>query len=568
MQILTITIGGQAGQGIKSAGLMLAKVATRSGFNIYTYTEYPSLIRGGHNVMQINISPDEVTGPRSQTNFLIALNQDTIDQHFDELTPGSGVLFDKDAELDIAKIKTEVNLFPIPLSDLANKAGGKELMINMVALGANLALFRGDLEILDKLIEEEFTNQGAQIVTVNQKAAKLGFDYTVKTFGNKITDSLKKTVPAKPLMVTNGNDAIAMGAIAAGMQFVAIYPMTPISNMISFLALYQEKYGYIYKQPEDEISAINMAIGASFAGARSMAATSGGGFCLMSEGLGLAGMTETPLVIIEGMRPGPATSMPTWNEQGDLQFVLNAHQGDFPKIVLATGDAKEAFDLTMQAFNLADKYQTPVVLLVDKTICEGDQSFPLFHPDADIDRGKFTTEKIADYQRFALSPDGISLRSIPGTGNFFIANSDEHDPTGFSSEDKDNRVKMMQKRMQKLETCREEMPTLQVFGAKEADLTLLSWGSNKGSILQAIADFKNVNFIHITSMSPFPAEELKNLLENARLIVSIECNYTGQLTRLIREKTGIEIIDQWLKYDGRPFFIEEIKEKINNIIKV
>jgi 2-oxoglutarate ferredoxin oxidoreductase subunit alpha len=370
-------------------------------------------------------------------------------------------------------------------------------------------------------------------------------------------------------MILNGDEACALGAISAGLQFASIYPMSPISPILAVLAQHQEEFGYIYKQPEDEIAAINMAVGASFAGARSMVATSGGGFCLMTEGYGLAGITETPLVIIEGMRGGPATGLPTWSEQGDLRFVLHAHQGEFPKIILAAGDSKEAFDLTIQAFNLSDKYQTPVVVLLDKNICDSDQSFVMFNTsDYKIDRGKLVDKLIPDYHRYKMEQDGISPRALPGSGNFFLANSDEHDETGYSTEEIEIRNRQMQKRMKKLQTCaNQDMKGTQLFGPKEADLTIVSWGSNKGPILESIKKFPNINYLHLTWISPFPAEELKSYLHKAHRLLNIECNFSGQMAGLIKEQTGIAISDNLLKYDGRPFFVEEITEKIESILK-
>jgi 2-oxoglutarate ferredoxin oxidoreductase subunit alpha len=345
--------------------------------------------------------------------------------------------------------------------------------------------------------------------------------------------------------------------------------MSPISNILHVLAANQENYGFIYKQPEDEISALNMTIGASFAGARSLTATSGGGFCLMTEAYGLAGMTETPVVIINGMRGAPATGLPTWSEQGDLQFVLHAHQGEFPRLVLAAGDAKEAFDLTMKAFNLADKYQTPVVILLDKNICENDQSYELFDTSGyKLDRGKLSDKYSENYMRYKFESDGISPRTIPGSGNFFLANSDEHDQYGYSTEEIDVRTQMMNKRMQKLTTCeKEDMAVPEIYGAERADITLVSWGSNKGSILQAIKNFKNVNYVHITWMNPFPTQAVKKILSESKYLIDVECNYSGQLANLIREKTGIEILDKLLKYDGRQIFPEEIVDKINSVVK-
>lgn len=566
--VFSLKIGGQAGQGIKSAGLMFAKVATRSGYCTFDYSEYPSLIRGGHNMMQIIVSDTEVRGAIKKTDLVIALNQETIDKYSSELGEGGGILFDENRSVDQTKIKPGVNLFPIPLGEMAAAAGDKDLFSNTVALGAIIALLSGSLEILKNLISEEFGHKGAKVIEINHQAAESGYNFAKEKFKEKIKNNLVPLNITSPKIIVNGNDAIVLGAIAAGLQFSAIYPMTPITGILHQLAQHQGKYGYIYKQPEDEISAINMSIGASFAGARSMTATSGGGFSLMAEGYGLAGMTETPLVIVEGMRPGPATGLPTWSEQGDLRFVLHAHQGDFLRIVLAPGDAKEAFELSMKAFNLAEKYQTPVVLLVDKNLCEHDQSFEQFDPSAyQINRGKINVDIKPDYKRFQLSEDGISERTIPGTGNFLIANSDEHNELGYSSEEADNRTQQMEKRMKKLETCiKEDMEEPQLFGPENADITLVSWGSNKGNILDAMENFDNVNYLHIAWLNPFPGEAIKASLAKAKHIINIECNYSGQLAGLIKETTGITIEDKLLKFDGRPIFTEEIVEKINTVL--
>jgi len=288
----------------------------------------------------------------------------------------------------------------------------------------------------------------------------------------------------------------------------------------------------------------------------------------MSDGYGLAGITETPIVIIEGMRPGPATGLPTWSGQGDLRFLLHAHQGDFPRIVLAAGDINESFYLTMKAMNLAEKYQTPVVVLIDKNICDGDQSCLIFDLSGyKLDRGKVTREKNDNYKRYKTSDDGISLRSMPGFGNFFITNSDEHDEEGFSTDESDIAVIQQEKRMKKLMTCKtEDMEGPVLYGPEHADVTIVSWGSNKGSILTALKDFPNVNFLHITWMNPFPAEEVKSILSRAKYLIDIECNFNGQLAGIIAERTGIMILDKYLKYDGRPFFPEEIAEKLKKVL--
>jgi len=472
--------------------------------------------------------------------------------------------------MDISKVSKDISLYGIPLKKLAFEAGEKNIFVNIVALSAAIALLGGNLETFKKLIEEEYGDKGEKIIEDDKKAADLGYNFVLENFKNDLHEYMKVidtfSSPAS-YMVLSGNEAAALGAISAGMQFAAIYPMSPINNILHVLAANQQKFGYIYKQPEDEISAINMAIGASYAGVRSMTATSGGGFCLMTEAYGLAGITETPLVIIEGMRGGPATGLPTWSGQGDLQMILHSHQDDFPRIVLAPGDVEETYRLTAKAFDLADKYQTTVVVLIDKNICENDRT--VLFPEVSnikIDRGKFIKEKVEDFKRYEFSEDGISPRSIPGVGNYFLANSDEHDEYGYSTEEMELRNKMMKKRMQKLITCsQKDMPDPEVYGLENADITVISWGSNKGSIIEALKSFSNVNYVHVTWMNPFPAEFLSNILSKAKHIIDIECNYSGQLADLVKEKTGIDIKDRYLRSDGRVIYPEEIVEKLNSV---
>ncbi len=549
-----------------SAGLNMSKLASRSGYFSFDYSEYPSIIRGGHNLMQIVVSDEPVRAQYKTADFLVALNKETIDLHVEELEDGGSLLCDEESKPLFQKLK-KINIFLIPINKIAKELGGSLLLRNTAALGASIALLGGDLKIFKNLVAQEFSAKDPKITENNFAVCQAGYDYAIKNYGDKIKDILKPR-KTKIKMVINGNEAISLGAVAAGMQFSAIYPMTPISGILHSLALLQEKYGFVCKQPEDEIAAINMAIGASFAGARSLVATSGGGFCLMTEAYGLAGMTETPLVIIEGMRGAPATGLPTWTEQGDLRMVLHAHQGDFPRIVLAAGDIEEAFHLTMLAFNLADEYQTPVVVIVDKQICESHMSVGLFdYKTYKADVGKLLLKKQDNYKRFALSADGISTRSPVGFGNYVMANSDEHNEAGFSSEEAQNRIEQMEKRMQKLQTCaKEDMSAPRIIGPKNADLTIVSWGSNKGAILEAMKNFSNVNFLHLTWISPFPAKEVKNILARARRVLNIECNYSAQMSGLIKERTGIEIKNNLLKYNGRPFYPEEIVVQIKKVL--
>lgn len=563
----TIKIGGEAGFGVMSAGLVISKVATRSGYYTFDYTEYPSLIRGGHNVMQVSISTEPVSSQFYSTEFLIALNQETINLHKHELHESSIVLYDPENKIECSDLPDSVIKVEVPLLQIVRDVEGTFVMRNTIAVGAALALLGGNKQHLLDLVEEQFGHKNEAILQKNLLACEKAFKYIETNYADKIHEILKQKSKVTKQIVVTGNEAIGLGAIAGGMTFAAIYPMTPTSNILHTIAPYQEKYGYIYKQPEDELSAVNMAIGASLGGARAMVATSGGGFCLMAEGYGLAGLTETPLVIIEGMRGAPATGLPTWTEQGDLRFVLHAHQGDFPRIVLAAGDVEECFNLSMQAFNLADRYQTPVVLLVDKHVLESHQSVePFDSSHFEVDRGRFTTKEENDYARYRDAEDGISLRTVPGVGNHFVANSDEHDQFGYSNEEIDNRNTQMRKRMKKLETCaQKDMKPPTLFGPEDAEVTIVSWGSNKGAILEALKYLPNTNFLHITWLNPFPTEEVKQVLLNAKYLINIECNYSAQLRGLIAEKTGVTILDTFLKYDGRPFYPHEIIEKVKSI---
>jgi len=568
-QPFVFKIGGEAGFGIGSAGLTFAKIASRSGYHVFDYLEYPSIIRGGHNVLEVCVSEEKIRAPYAHTDFLLALNQETLDRHMHELSTDAIVLFDSEFKMNASKLPSSVTALDIPAFRLAKENGSTILMRDTITLGATIALLEGSLEIFNELIAEEFARKGEEVVKKNQLLAHIGFEYIQKHFSHAHKPILRPKKKTKPQLVINGNEAVALGAIAGGMQFAAIYPMTPTSNILHVLAAHQAEFDFIYKQPEDEISAINMAIGAAFAGARSMVATAGGGFCLMAEGYGLAGMTETPVVMIEGMRGSPATGLPTWTEQGDLRFVLHAHQGDFPRIVLAPGDVDEAFHMTMQAFNLAEIYQTPVVVMIDKHLCESHESTkPFDYHSFTINRGKFKHAHIDNYERYAPSHDGISLRVPAGTGTHVIANSDEHSPTGYSSEESSDRIEQMNKRMQKLETCAtKDMPEPTLYGPAQAPLTIVSWGSTKGVILEALKTHPEVNFLHLTWLSPFPTEAVKKILSKAHMILNIELNYSAQLGGLITEKTGIFLPHHLLKYDGRPIFPEEISAKIEELTK-
>ncbi len=560
MADFTWKIGGPAGFGIMTTGLIFSKAFARGGYHVFDYAEFPSLIRGGHNTHQSRVSSEKIHSQNKPVHILVALNRETIEKNSCELAENGIIIYDS----EMIKDAVEAETLKIPLSRLAKESCGKELMANNVALGASVALLGYDIEMLNGAIKDVFKEKGAEVANSNINAAKAGYDYAKGNYEKTFAITAKKISNSRKYLLT-GNEAIGAGAIAAGCRFYSGYPMTPTASILGYMAQQQKYFGVAVKQAEDEIAAVNNAIGAGFAGARAMTATAGGGFALMAEGYGLAAMTETPVVIVVGQRPGPATGMPTWSSQADLRFVLHAHQDDFPRIVMAPGDVEEAFRMTGEAHNIAEKYQTPVIILVDKYLCESRKTADRLET-AKIDRGELLAEFKGEYKRYKLTKTGISPRILPGTkGAVVIANSDEHNEKGQSTEDAAERRKMMEKRMKKLELFATEMPQPKVYGDADAEITLVCFGSVKGPALEAIKELEkkgvSANLTHLTYLSPFPTREMKKLMKNSKKLLVVENNFTGQLAGLIREKTGKNITKKLLKYDGRPFYPEEIAER-------
>lgn len=573
---LTWKIGGEAGFGIKSAGMMFGKIFMRTGYEVFDYTEYPSLIRGGHNTYQLVIDTKPVNSVFKQIDILVALNQNTIKENFSELNNGGALIYDSDkVKIISAKLKQAgVWGIGIPLTTIAKQAGN-DLMRNVVSIGATLSLVGQNLAVANKVVRENFSKKGKKIVEDNIKALKSGYDFVKDNFKEEFMCQLP-TLEVKDNIFITANEALALGALAGGLNFYAAYPMTPSSSILHYLAQVAEKTGIVVKHAEDEISVVNMALGASHVGARAMIATSGGGFSLMTETLGLIGLTETPLVMINVQRGGPATGLPTWTEQADLQFVRHAAQGDFPRIVMAPGDAGEAYQMGHQALNWADIYQLPVIILSDKLIGEGNTTVKSFsNQGVKINRGKLLTQvqlnKIKDYQRYRVTPDGISPRSLPGMNNgLFIANSDEHDGYGFSEESSQNRIDQVNKRARKLDSFKKVMPRPLVYGNPKAKKTVVFWGSNKGVILDAYVALPDkikskIRILQYQYLWPFDGDFTKRILNSSKKILLVENNPNGQLGNLIAQETGIIIQDKLLKYDGRPFFREEITKALKQI---
>ena len=567
--LITIKIGGEAGFGIKVAGATLGKVFLRMGYEVFDYTEYPSLIRGGHNTFEITIGKKVYSNVRP-VNLLIALNQEACDRHLKELSQDAGIIYDPER----TKIRdVGFRLFPVPFGKLLKGIGGSDLMKNTVALGAALGVLNGRIEGYLDVLNEIFAKKSQKVVTQNVAAAKTGFDYVKQNFPDSFAYQITPQPKSERIYLT-GNEAVALGAIAGGCRAYFAYPMTPSTSVLVYLARYGPKVGMLVAQPEDEISVIGHALGASFAGVRSMVGTSGGGFSLMVESLGLAGITETPLVIFLAQRGGPATGLPTWSEQGDLRFILHAAQGEFPRIVLAPGDQEECFYLTAQALNFAERYQMPVFILSDKNLAEGGKTVPVFDQSlVKIERGEIAAKQDLDgdkqFLRYRLTESGISPRVFPGTkGGIYTANSDEHDEYGYSEEGSENRIKQMNKRMRKLTSVLKNFPGPALYGKERADLTIVSWGSTKGPILQALEELSeaSVNFLHFSHVWPFPTAAAKDRLRRAKKLLVIENNMTGQFDGLIRQYVGRVPEESLRKYDGRPFWPEEIVKKVTSLL--
>jgi 2-oxoglutarate ferredoxin oxidoreductase subunit alpha len=557
-------IGGEAGQGVQSVGFLLAKVFARGGYHVFADQDYESRIRGGHNFFRVRVGDYGIGAIAETVDVLIALNEGSIELHQDELADGGIVIFDGEK---IKNIGDNSNLFSIPIERLSEEKAGDKVMSNTVALGAALALVDYDLEILNAVLVEHFGK--GKVADSNIAAARAGYDYGRNEYKGAVRQL--KPVSGTKRMLLSGNEAISLGAIAAGCRFMSAYPMTPASSIMEYIAAKSEDFGMVMVHTEDEIAAVNMAIGAGYTGARAMTATSGSGFCLMVEGLGLAGITETPLVIIDAQRPGPAVGLPTRTEQGDLQFVLHAHHGDFPRAVLAPTTVEDAFWVTVRAFNWADKYQLPVIILTDHHLASSYATVDPFDlSQVSIDRGLLFSEKEMEpskYLRHRVTKSGISPRAFPGLSKaLVVTDSDEHDEEGHLTEDAGERMAQVQKRLRKIFSLRQEIDQPQLYGPKKADTTLIGWGSTYGAMREAVDKLRkegaSVNMIHLNELWPFPSEAVADALSMAHSSYVIEGNATGQLARLIKAETGKDVSGKILKFDGRPFTPAYIVEAV------
>lgn len=549
-----ILIGGQAGQGMDTLSILLEKILKRKGLYIFSNKDYMSRVRGGHNFIQIRFGTEPIHSHHPNLDVIIALNKDTVDLHKERLNDNGVIICDESLDIENPRV------IKIPMNKLARDIGNAKVF-GSVAMGACLKLFGLSFNKVKEVFDEKFEKETSNS---NYKAFKKGYELLEQNFNidENLTDNN---------LLINSNQAIALGALAGGLDFYSAYPMTPSTSIMTYLSQKQNDAKIVVEQAEDEIAAINMAIGGSYAGARSMTGTSGGGFSLMTEALGLAGVTETPLVVVDVQRPGPATGLPTRTEQSDLSFVLTASHGEMPRMVLAVRNPEDAFYQTVRALNIADKYQMLVIILNDQYMADVTQTVETF------DLSKVTVDRylsdVSDYEpfeykRYEPSESGISKRIIPGKyeNQVVLADSDEHNKYGHITESSEVRISMMDKRMKRLDLLKNEIQEPEYFGVDEPEILLVGWGSMYGPLKEATSllnkENKKIGTLVFGDLYPLPTKLLNKYSDSVKTIVNVEQNYTGQLSKLIRQETGIGCDKSILKYDGRQLSGYEIYKKM------
>jgi 2-oxoglutarate ferredoxin oxidoreductase subunit alpha len=557
-----VLIGGSAGQGIETVSAVLETIIKRQGFEVFTIRDYMSRVRGGHNFIQVRFGNEKVYSHRDELDGIIAMNAETIGNHIERLNAGGFIVCDEEINFEDDRI------LKLPLKQVA-KASGNLKAIGSVAIGSVLELFgigqTGVEKVFGEFFNEEIASQNFNAVQGGRKLVSKRYDLvTVKKDSN---------------ILINGNNAVALGTLASGCKFYSAYPMTPSTSIMDYLASKMNDAEIVVEQAEDEIAAINMAIGASYAGARAMTGTSGGGFSLMVEALGLSAMLEVPLVIAEVQRPGPTTGFPTRTEQSDLKFVISASQGEFPRMVIALRNAEDAFYQTIRAFNIADKYQLPVILLSDQYLADSTATFKPFDFDIINNDSFISSYDYSDnkpYKRYEITPSGISPRLIPGRnpGVTVLVDSDEHDEWGHITESADVRNQMVAKRMRKLELLKEELQEPLFIGEEDSDVLILAWGSTWGPVNEAVNKLnedkvKKYGALVFGDIWPLPTKLLVEKAKKSKTIINVEQNATGQLKSIVSEVTGIFCDYSILKFDGRPmsshYIYSEVRRELEHV---
>ena len=586
---VNIKLGGEAGQGVESSGMGFARAIARAGLHIFGVQDYMSRIRGGHNWYQVRVSERPIFAHEPKIQLLLAFDERTVHEHLDEVVEGGAVIYDEGLKVDEEEIKSKgVIPMPMPLLKLAEELGGSKLMLNTAAVAAAAGILEFVLSYPESVILDNFGRlKGSEIADRNIRVANAAYEEARRRYAHLFEWKLEAIPNAPKRMVLNGNQALGLGAIAAGCKFCSGYPMTPASSLLEFMFAQARRFNLVVRQIEDEIGALLHAIGAAHAGVRAMTCTSGGGFSLMVEALSLAGSTETPVVVVLAQRPGPATGMPTRTEQGELLFTLFAGHGEFPRAVLAPGSVEQCVYEMARAFNIAEKYQMPVIVLTDGFLANSLRSVDMDAIDfrkitENIDRGKLILphehEKIDEalkdgYRRYEFTEDGISLRIPPGHPKavYSIA-GEEHIPEGFIDweERADNRIRMMRKRMKKLEVAASEMKLPQLYGPQDAELTLVCWGSSFGPTLEAMERLNDngvkTNLLQFIDIHPLDWDSVADILTNCKHWVSVEGNYSAQLSRWLRMNTGLKPAGTVTRYDGRPLNPVYIVEQLQSLL--
>lgn len=571
---LSWKVGGQQGEGIESTGEIFSIALNRLGYYLYGYRHFSSRIKGGHTNNKIRVSTTEVRSISDDLDILVAFDQETIDVNYKELHD-NGIII-ADAKINPKKPDdTKASLYAVPFTEIATDLG-TSLMKNMVAVGATCAVLNLDISVFQDVVQEIFGRKGQQVVDKNMEAIKAGFEYLQNQLTDKSEMMELAQADGKRRLFMIGNDAIALGALAGGCRFMAAYPITPASEIMEYLIKKLPPLGGAVIQTEDEIAAATMAIGANYGGVRALTASAGPGLSLKMEAIGLSGMTETPLVIVDTQRGGPSTGLPTKQEQSDLMAMIYGTHGEIPKIVIAPSTVEEAFYDTAEAFNLAEEYQCPVIVLSDLQLSLGKQTVePLDYSKVEIRRGKLIQGELPEtsgyFKRYEVTEDGVSPRVIPGQkyGVHHVTGV-EHDETGKPSEAAANREAQMNKRFRKLENVKFNTPVYKNAPHDEADLLIVGFNSTRGAIEEAIArlekDGLKVNHAHIRLIHPFPTDEVLPLVNSAKKIAVVENNATGQLANIMKMNVGnINKIHNVLKYNGNPFLPHEVYTKCKEL---
>jgi 2-oxoglutarate ferredoxin oxidoreductase subunit alpha len=584
MQEVTIGIAGAAGDGLDKSGDTLARTCGRLGLHVYAYNSYQSIIRGGHIWLKVRIGEEKVHSHGDALDVLVALNQDSIERHAGEVDKGGAVIFNSDKiKCDPSQVKEGVRILGLPMSKVTEEVVKEHgplqaIMQNTVAVGAACFIAGIGLKDPGEVLADTFSHKGQKVIDLNVSLLKAGYEFA-KANLTPLHEKWEFSRKKRPFIT--GNEAIALGAYAAGCKFYSAYPMTPASTILHWMASHAQKTGICVKQCEDELSVVCMAIGAGIAGARSMCATAGGGFALMTEAVGMAGIMEVPVVIVEVQRGGPSTGLPTKTEQADLFQVYGASQGEFPRLIVAPRDVADAYETTVDVFNIADKFQVPILFMSDLLLSEHPETVDpeVFNCDVKHDRGELVTEWNPEtqgkFKRFKFTESGISPRVIPGTpGTAFVSATDEHDEESILISDmfttQAMRRKIMEKRGRKIENLLKALPAPVLEGPADADVTLVTWGSTWGvatESLKLLADNGiKANLLNIKYIAPFHAEEVTAILSKAKKKISVEVNYTSQMARYIRSETGIKMDGHINKYDGEPIEPKFILEHVKRIL--